>query len=178
MPLHLPPRPHAERLAPRGHWLVCQPMLDVLGECRRRRIAIARIGRPSPFERLHRARGDRSIDSARKDEVTVYHLAAKFFMVLSRERRAAGQQVIQSRAEAVDVARRTDQLGFRLGLLGTHVGERPQNRSGLAQAVSRPVDLRRRAQIPRRLRERPGLSPAPSQQAWSRRMVPASRCAV
>ncbi len=100
-------------------------MLDVLGEGRRRGIAIAWMEGHGHSDDCIERWGNCSIDTARNDEVTLYHAAAEFFRVLSCERRAACQQVIQSRAQAVDVARGTDQLGFRLGLLGTHVGERP-----------------------------------------------------
>ena len=48
----------------------------------------------------------------------------------------AGQQLVQDRAQGVDVGERPDLLGLALGLLGGHVAGRAQDRVGRRQAAS------------------------------------------
>ena len=54
------------------------------------------------------------------------------------ERRLAGQQAVEGRAQAVDVRPRAQALEVALGLLGAHVGRRPQRR---CRAASRRLPL-------------------------------------
>src|SRR5262249_3427020 len=60
------------------------------------------------------------------------------------QRRLAGQQAIQGRAEAVHVGPRPEPVDLAGGLLGAHVGRRPQRRAGerLGAAAGRRGDQR------------------------------------
>ena len=72
------------------------------------------------------------------------------------ERRPAGQQAVERRAQAVDVGARPEAVQVPLGLLGAHVRRRPQAHAGqrLGAAAGRGGDQRPLARI--RPRARPG----------------------
>jgi len=60
---------------------------------------------------------------------------------LGLERRPSGKQLIQNRAQGINVGRRADFFGFARGLLGSHILRRAHQRLAAGQADFRIEDL-------------------------------------
>ena len=70
------------------------------------------------------------IDRTRPRRLLVQHLTHDLPGRVARERRLAGQRLVERRAQAVDVSRRRHRLGAAAGLLRRHVGGRAHHRAG------------------------------------------------
>ena len=73
---------------------------------------------------------DRRVELPRRRELAPLHGPEHLADVVALERRPAGQQAVERRAQAVDVARGPEALEVARGLLGAHVGRRAQRRAG------------------------------------------------
>ena len=104
--------PLAPRLGAGRDRLVGQPVLDVVGQGPRRRVAIARAAAPSPCRQIaSSAGGDCRFDLARRRELPCARpCGAASAGRCSSNGALAGQQAVERRAQAVDVAGRP-QLG-------------------------------------------------------------------
>ena len=96
-----------------------------------------------------------SIDGStlpRRRELALLHRAQHRADVVALERRLAGQQAVERRAQAVDVGPRAEPVEVARGLLGAHVRRRAQGTAGqrlgdcrwptTASASARPVAAR------------------------------------
>ncbi len=81
------------------------------------------------FER----RVDRSKQPTRRREDPAEHPLQHVHDVAGVERAVPGQQAIERRAQAINVAGRPDPIELAGGLLGAHVLRRPQRRAGAGQ---------------------------------------------
>ena len=98
-----------ERFGGGRHRLVGQPMLQVIGQVARRGVAICPAAGPSPSGRSLRgpaeslrliSRGRGKLPAATRSSVSPH--------IRADERRAAGEQHVERRAEAVHIARGPD----------------------------------------------------------------------
>ena len=120
--------------------------------CRKRRRSSARSGRgvaPSRLlpqalqaDRLQVARHAR-LQTAAAAPARRAAPAAGVQRRRALERRPAGEQLVEDRAEGVDVGRRADRRRLPLGLLGGHVARRAERRRRLRSAACRSERLAR-----------------------------------
>ena len=125
------PRPHRPRIPRRRHRLVRQPPLALL-----RQLPAAGVAAGGPTrQRLHAHRRQRLghvlPHRPRRGDVPGLDLLQQRRQVVALHRRAAAQQVVQRRPEAVDVAPRADLLQPPGRLLRRHVGRRADGLAGL-----------------------------------------------
>ena len=135
VPPRPPPRPPRERLTPGGHGLVGHPPLDVVGQCLARRV-------PALWPQCHRLeadrlqrRVDRGVKRSGRRKFAPLHLAEHLADILTLERRPAGEQAVERRAQAVHVRPRSQPVQFAARLFRAHVGGRAQR---AARQASRP----------------------------------------
>ena len=93
-----------QRLAPGRDRLVGHPPLDVLGQRPARGVAILGLERHRLQADGLQGRVDRRVELPRRRELAPLHLAEDLADVVALERRLAGQQAVERRAQAVDVA--------------------------------------------------------------------------
>ncbi len=139
------PRPARPGLAPGGDRLVGRPSLDVVGQRPGRRVAVLGPQRHRlEADRLQR-RVDRRVELARRREVSLADGPQDRAQVVPLERRLAGQQAIERRAQAVDVRPRAEPVEVAGGLLGAHVGRSAHRRAGqrLGRAAGRATGIER-----------------------------------
>ena len=132
------PSDHAvrRRLAIGADRFVGQPPLDVPGEFRRRVVSVLGV-------ECHRLEHDSlqgpwhlGLDLPWRREVASPDLPEHGDDLIF-ERRPAGQEAVERRAEAVDVAQRAEQLQAALGLLRAHIGRSPDDRARLGLTAAR-----------------------------------------
>ena len=139
--------PAGEGLGVGGDRLVGEPAVEVVGQGSGRGVAVLGLqghrleadrfqGRVEPGGEGSRGRGNSPAWTLRRSSPRV----------LAGERGAAGQEVVEGGAQAVDVAGRAEQVEPAGGLLGAHVGGRADDRAGLGLG---------RAARPRRAGARP-----------------------
>ena len=71
----------------------------------------------------------RRVELPRRRELAPLHLAEHLADVVALERRPAGQQAVERRAQAVDVRPRPQAVEVAAGLLGAHVRRRAHRRA-------------------------------------------------
>ena len=120
-----PPRSNKPGFLPGGHGLVGQPVLDLVGQGTRRRIPIVRAGAHRLLSRRPRAPRHPRVDLARRLDFAAPGAAEHRVLVVLFDRRPAGDEVVERRPQAVDVAGLSRRVAF--GLLGAHVGNRAQD---------------------------------------------------
>src|SRR5262245_25728452 len=116
-----------QRLSVDGDWFVSQKSLDVLCKFRGARVAALRL----LGERLQTdcPKGSRSlgIDLTRRDGIFVDHSMKNVVRVLTDERRAIGQDVVQNCPEPIDVTPLIHLLEVSLSLFRRHISRRTKN---------------------------------------------------
>ena len=113
-------------------------------------------------DRLQR-RVDRRVKRSGRHEVAPLHLAEHLADIITLERRPAGEQAVERRAQAVDVRPRAQPVQFAARLLRAHVGRRAQRaaRKRLGRPARRGRDERPLAALLARLDPAQRLGQAP-----------------
>ena len=121
----MPPEPARHLLDPalwvRRRRLVRQPVLDVLGQCADRAVAVCRpVGHRLQANRLERRR-NRPIEAPRRRKIARSHLRNRIRQLLFMKWRLPRYQLVKSCPQAVDVARWSQLVDQSPRLLRAHV---------------------------------------------------------
>ena len=130
-----PPPPLPERADPAGPDRLAGPEpAEVLGQLQGAGVALPGLLREALQTDRLQVGGNPGLQPAGRHRLLVQHLHDRLHRRDALERRAAGQQLVEDRAQGVDVRGRADRLALAPGLLGRHVVGRPEDLTGLRLA--------------------------------------------